>query len=58
MRPAAAHGGAERRFWQSQAGAFGGRLRAGAPCPVCGSAQHPQPAAGGGRPGQKRSWIG
>ena len=41
---AAAHGGAERRFWQSQAGLLAAELRDGAPCPVCGSAQHPQPA--------------
>ena len=35
----------ERRYWANQAGELAGRLEPGAPCPVCGSREHPAPAA-------------
>ncbi len=39
------YAGVRDRFWRGQAGVLSGELKAGEPCPVCGSLQHPQPAA-------------
>ena len=34
----------QRAFLDAQAGIFAGSLKAGIPCPVCGSVEHPRPA--------------
>jgi DNA repair protein SbcC/Rad50 len=37
----------QKLLWTGQAAVLASRLAAGEPCPVCGSAYHPQPAAAG-----------
>lgn len=40
-----AHIDVKERFWLGQAGLLASELRAGEPCPVCGSTAHPVPCA-------------
>ena len=40
-----AHIDVKERFWLGQAGLLASELRAGEPCPVCGSTAHPAPCA-------------
>ena len=41
----AEHASLQRRFLDGQAGVLASSLRVGRPCPVCGSTDHPNPAA-------------
>ncbi len=52
-RAAAELAGLEDAWSRSQAAVLAGSLRAGAPCPVCGSTDHPAPASAAGEvPGE------